>query len=258
MCADQIPMARSQAAARRLLMRALTAGCLILALGAAGRTAQVATAPAAAGQTSAPVIDERLKPMLLSRTLFTPDHWWKYDGSDLYPRVKARFASYILAQSGTVSLGRGSVANSGARVLYGVIEFASEAEARRHLRQPVPARSANTKVFSRDADYGDGAHIVSIVTYSSNGVPKHIARRAQIRWGRYVVRLLGDSNMRAFVPRPARGERPWLHEPVMQRVMDAAIAAWSGPAAPRQPNGGPQERPAGSSAPSDRASHLED
>jgi hypothetical protein len=169
------------------------------------------------GDASAPIVEARLRPVLLDRTLFQPDRWWRYDGSDLYPKTKARF----------VSLGRRSVLNSGARVLYGVVEYANAREAEKGIVPRDPHRGRNVRVYRRPLKVGDGGYVVGVLTLDAKGAPQLCERRAYVRWGRFVVCVIGDSNMRAFVARPAKGERPWLHEPVFDRVFERARAVWA-------------------------------
>ena len=193
------------------------------------RTSPTGTASGQSGDTrpAEPSVEPRLRPVLLDRAIFQPDHWWHYDGSDLYPKTKARFSAYALAQSGFVSLGRKSVMNSGARVLYGVIEYPSVADARKGVVPRDPHGGGNVRVYRRPLKTGDGGHVVSVITLDAKGVPQLCERRAYVRWGRFVMCVIGDSNMRAFVAKPAKGERPWLHEPVFERVLEHACSAWA-------------------------------
>jgi hypothetical protein len=169
----------------------------------------------------------QLKAMYLDHELFTPDKWWTYDGQDLYTGGKARFMSSVVAQRGTVSLGSRFEPNHGGLVKYEVHD-APTPEAGRGLfaaisrLKPTPKAVKRTVRKLRAGD--EGTDVVDI--QSGQGRPVFVRRLVVIRYGRFVVSVEGSSNMRALVARPARGERPWLSEPVMDRVLAAVTERW--------------------------------
>jgi hypothetical protein len=165
----------------------------------------------------------QLKPMYLGRSLFTPNKWWKYEGAD-----EDRPAAYSVEQYGTVSIGGDFEPKHGAQVKYLVAVFADANKAHNFFLQRKTWRPAGKAVHRIVAQPHLGDEAFSLRDYFVvHGKGQGLARMDTVRFGRYVVMVDSTANMRDFVPKPKRGERPWLNENTHQRVLDAAVARWA-------------------------------
>lgn len=165
----------------------------------------------------------QLKPMYLNPRLFTPNKWWKYEGAD-----EDRPAAYSVEQYGTVSIGGDFEPKHGAQVKYLVAMFPNAAKAHAfflHRRGWRPPGKAVRRTVGQPR-LGDEAFSLRDY-FVVQGKGQGLTRMDTVRFGRYVVMVDSTANMRDFVPRPKKGERPWLNEKTHQRVLDAAVARWA-------------------------------
>jgi hypothetical protein len=105
--------------------------------------------------------------------------------------------------------------------------FTTPAEAHRFFleyTQPRPlAGTVRQKLGT--ARYGEES-VDREITLFNQAESVYYSRTLTVRYGRYVVMLEDNSDMRALTPRPAHGERPWLCEAVFDQVAHAALARW--------------------------------
>jgi hypothetical protein len=165
---------------------------------------------------------------MLDPKLFTPDERWTYDASDKYERPKARFEGAVAGQQGVVSIGDTRWLNSGASVRYRVWKYAQPAEAHAAFIENAPpakpgkfARRTHGKV-----EAGDEARDVAETVVDEKGDPASYSRRIDIRFGAYLVAVVGTADMKAFGAPPSAGPRPWLCEEVFSKVLKAALKHW--------------------------------
>ncbi len=162
---------------------------------------------------------------LLDPKLFTPDDRWVYDGSDKYDRPKARFGGAIVGQKGTVSIGDNRWLNTGAFVLYQVWKHPTLKDARDAFRAATTYEKPGK--FARRAERrlnaGDEGRDLTETVVNEAGEPVMFHRRTHVRFGTYLLAVTSSTDMKSFGPKPASGQRPWLSQPVFDRVLQAAL-----------------------------------
>lgn len=166
---------------------------------------------------------KQLNAMYIDQKLFEPDKWWRYESAD-----DDRPSAYAVEQESTVSIGGRAIRNVGANVKYKVHEFPDESAASRAFAGFVP-RSISTSAVRRDLKrLRKGAEAVDIeeTAFDPSHKPTRIMRDLFVRYDRYVVEVYASSDLRAFGPRPASGERPWMCDPIYTRVREAALKKW--------------------------------
>lgn len=164
------------------------------------------------------------KEMLLSQSVFTPDKWWKYktDDDDFH-------MVYCVEQSGSVNMGGQNPPLLGGRVLYRALACKDEAEARK-IYDKLTSRQFTGKAVhirkSRLPGTDQGVRL-DMDTVNSKGVKVSSEQLAYMRYGRFVVELKADSNMKAMIARPAGRDRPFLSEPVFASALAGIQQKWA-------------------------------
>ncbi len=166
----------------------------------------------------------QLKPMFLDKKVFTPDDRWHYEEAD----DDRAFGSSVEQVTG-ISFGSPQEPSHGAFVKYYVFTLASPEKAHGMYlkllpKNPVPA---NVKRTTRGWAKADEGSEITEALLDPKGVAQQQDRIAVARYGRYVVQLLGNSDMRAPGPRPQTGERKWLSEPVFENTLQALKTRWA-------------------------------
>ena len=199
-------------------------------------TPQVPALPAPASSPVAPQTPRPARPdeklpagapqfhaMYLDHTLFQPDKMWTYEGAD-----DDRPDAHNVEQNSFVRLGNRIVGSHGALVSYVVDSYADAKTAHAAFVRRVPkplARPVALRVNRRLRAGDEG--VESILTSTQEREAVRILRQSFFRFGRYVIEIGGEADMRAPVDRPAQGERPWMCEPVYAQVRAAALDKWS-------------------------------
>ncbi len=165
-----------------------------------------------------------IKALMVSKSLFTPNKWWKYEGTnDDLPRA------YAMEQYGRVSLGGRFIISKGALVSYRVLEFQNADQAHQRflsLCMLTPAR--NVRISWTKIPDGQEGKQYRRITLNDSGKPVTMMEGAIMRYGRFVISVAGRSDLRAFGPKPESGERKWMCEPVYENVLQAVRTKWRG------------------------------
>lgn len=170
---------------------------------------------------------EHARLLMLDKSLFTPDERWRYEGSDMFERPKARFGGATVYQAGIVTVGDNRWMPAGAYVKYRVWKAESAEEAHKGFaKTALPERkSPYTTRTVKQLRAGDEARDLA-ETVASEGQPASYLRRIHIRYGEYLVEIAAYADLKAFGPAPKKGPRPWLCEAPLNRVLQATLDHW--------------------------------
>ena len=171
-----------------------------------------------------PVKVPQLTPMYLDKKIFTPDHWWEYEEAE-----DELSSDFSVEQHGMAKFGSRTMLGRGAAVAYKVLTCPSDQAAHQafvHFSQQGPP-TPNVRRTARSLHHGDESLDRIYIQVEPSGKPHEIRRESYLRFGRYVILLSSWSDIRAFGPRPSRGERPWMSEPVYQQVYQEVLSRWT-------------------------------
>lgn len=165
-----------------------------------------------------------IKALMVSKSLFTPNKWWQYEGiNDDLPRA------YAVEQYGRVSLGSRFTLGQGAFVSYRVLECQNAKLAHERFLSLCALNPAkNVRISWTKVPDGQEGRQYRRYTLNSSLKPVGMMEGAIMRYGRFVIAVTGRSNLRAFGPKPKIGERKWMCEPVYENVLQSVRAKWKG------------------------------
>jgi hypothetical protein len=208
-----------------------TACALVLLVVAAGAQTPGKEPPAGAA-SAAPAKGARptvrmpplLRPMFVDKSLFKPDKWWEYEEPE-----EERPRAYSVEQEGKVEIGGRLSQNRGCIVRYRVAmcETPGKAHALFQALLPKPPVPVSVRRSLRTLRYGDEGEEITSRLIGEKGVTLEFGRESVVRFGRYVVTVYSRSDMKAFGPAPASGERRWMADAVYDAVVRAVMSRWA-------------------------------
>jgi len=164
-----------------------------------------------------------LEQMAISKKIFTPNKWWQFEGHEEELPVL-----YAVEETGIVDLGGRFTVHQGAEVHYYVLKLPTPQTAHKMFLHCIklPPLARNVKRSTQVLHDGEEGFQYMDITLDNSRNPAGCVEEAVIRYGNYLVEILGKADLKVFGPKPIKGDRQFLCEPVFNKVKSVVFNKW--------------------------------